>query len=231
MRLLKLVSVAAALALCAGTGTANAAVINWATWGSAIPGVPTGGSAIGTTAGGVTITYGGELQNLVANYPSWTPTTSYVGGSVGNAPPQSGGILRLIGGNSNVTDTIKFSTPVTDPIFAIWSLGQGGVSAKFNFNAPFTIQAGGPSVEYGGSSITALGNTVAGVEGNGTLQFNGTYSSISWTNPVREDWYGFTVGVQSAVPEPSTWAMMILGFAGVGFMAYRRRNSTALRAA
>ncbi len=27
-----------------------------------------------------------------------------------------------------------------------------------------------------------------------------------------------------AVPEPSTWAMMILGFAGVGFMTYRRRN-------
>ena len=29
----------------------------------------------------------------------------------------------------------------------------------------------------------------------------------------------------AAVPEPSTWAMMILGFAGVGFMAYRRRNN------
>jgi hypothetical protein len=27
----------------------------------------------------------------------------------------------------------------------------------------------------------------------------------------------------AAVPEPSTWAMMILGFAGFGFMAYRRR--------
>lgn len=26
----------------------------------------------------------------------------------------------------------------------------------------------------------------------------------------------------SAVPEPSTWAMMIIGFAGVGFIAYRR---------
>jgi PEP-CTERM motif len=34
----------------------------------------------------------------------------------------------------------------------------------------------------------------------------------------------------SAVPEPSTWAMMILGFAGVGYLAYRRRNqATALR--
>ncbi len=33
----------------------------------------------------------------------------------------------------------------------------------------------------------------------------------------------------AAVPEPSTWAMMILGFAGVGFMAYRRKNKMALR--
>jgi len=34
----------------------------------------------------------------------------------------------------------------------------------------------------------------------------------------------------TAVPEPSTWAMMILGFAGIGFMAYRRRsNGAALR--
>ena len=28
----------------------------------------------------------------------------------------------------------------------------------------------------------------------------------------------------TAVPEPSTWGMMILGFAGVGFMAYRRSH-------
>lgn len=33
-----------------------------------------------------------------------------------------------------------------------------------------------------------------------------------------------TVEVAAAVPEPSTWAMMILGFAGIGFVAYRRRN-------
>jgi PEP-CTERM motif len=33
------------------------------------------------------------------------------------------------------------------------------------------------------------------------------------------------------VPEPSTWAMMIFGFAGVGFMAYRRKSKPALMAA
>lgn len=31
----------------------------------------------------------------------------------------------------------------------------------------------------------------------------------------------------AAVPEPSTWAMMLLGFAGVGAMAYRRRRTAA----
>jgi hypothetical protein len=33
------------------------------------------------------------------------------------------------------------------------------------------------------------------------------------------------------VPEPSTWAMMILGFAGVGYMTYRRRMQAALTVA
>jgi hypothetical protein len=37
--------------------------------------------------------------------------------------------------------------------------------------------------------------------------------------------------ISSAVPEPSTWAMMILGFAGVGVMAYRRKSKPALMAA
>lgn len=36
------------------------------------------------------------------------------------------------------------------------------------------------------------------------------------------------IGVAGAVPEPSTWAMLILGFAGVGAMAFRRsRNGEA----
>jgi len=34
-------------------------------------------------------------------------------------------------------------------------------------------------------------------------------------------------GFLHAVPEASTWAMMILGFFGVGFMAYRRRKQNA----
>jgi hypothetical protein len=41
----------------------------------------------------------------------------------------------------------------------------------------------------------------------------------------------FTISSVSAVPEPSTWAMMLLGFAGIGFVAYRRKSKPALIAA
>ncbi len=40
-----------------------------------------------------------------------------------------------------------------------------------------------------------------------------------------------TDSVITAVPEASTWAMMILGFMGVGFMAYRRKNRFEFRLA
>jgi hypothetical protein len=35
------------------------------------------------------------------------------------------------------------------------------------------------------------------------------------------------INIAPGIPEPSTWAMMILGFAGVGFLTYRRRNRAA----
>jgi PEP-CTERM motif-containing protein len=31
----------------------------------------------------------------------------------------------------------------------------------------------------------------------------------------------------NGVPEPSTWAMMLIGFGGLGFVAYRRQKKTA----
>jgi hypothetical protein len=35
--------------------------------------------------------------------------------------------------------------------------------------------------------------------------------------------------LMAAVPEPSTWAMIVLGFAGIGFMTYRRKSKRAFR--
>jgi hypothetical protein len=40
-----------------------------------------------------------------------------------------------------------------------------------------------------------------------------------------------TFSMAAAVPEPSTWAMMIAGFVGLGFLAHRRKNRVVLCAA
>ncbi|WP_334511584.1 non-homologous end-joining DNA ligase [Bradyrhizobium sp. AZCC 1693] len=39
-----------------------------------------------------------------------------------------------------------------------------------------------------------------------------------------------SVALASSVPEPSTWAMMMLGFVAVGFLTYQRKQKMALRA-
>jgi hypothetical protein len=38
-------------------------------------------------------------------------------------------------------------------------------------------------------------------------------------------------GVAASTPEPSTWAMMVLGFAGVGFVGYRKSRKAVAVAA
>jgi hypothetical protein len=172
----------------------------------------------------VTASYSGELRSLPAPYPSYTPVATFSGGTVSNAPAPADGIVQIFGGADTGTHTITFSSAVLNPVLAIWSLGQPGLLAQFAFDQTFTIQSGGPNAEYGGSAITALGNTVSGVEGNGVIQFSGSVTSISWTNPIFENWYGFTVGVPvAAVPEPETYALMLAGLALLGARARRRR--------
>jgi hypothetical protein len=209
-----------------GPQAAYANTIDWASW-SDIVASPTSGSATGTTASG-NFTYTGELQSFMANYPTYTPATTFSGGTVGNAPPQANGIIQLFGATGAV-DTITFASAVTNPVIAIWSLGAGNVSASFAFDQPFTIESGGPSAEYQGASITADGNSVVGLEGNGVIQFTGTFNSISWTNPTFENWYGFTVGV-SEVPGPTLGAgpaSFVLAALFLGWFARRRANQFA----
>ncbi len=40
--------------------------------------------------------------------------------------------------------------------------------------------------------------------------------------------FGFDLAIGGAVPEPSTWAMMLAGFAGLGFMGWRRKAAWAV---
>ena len=63
---------------------------------------------------------------------------------------------------------------------------------------PFTVEAGGTSSVTGGQSISRPHNIIFGIEGNGVIQFAGTYSSLTWTNPILENDYAFTLGSPTA---------------------------------
>jgi hypothetical protein len=198
----------------------------WTDWTSATAGNATGSAA--GTLNGIGITYSGEvLSNRVINgsfAASWAPSTSFVGGTVTTSPATVGDIITLDGAYTG-TNTLTFASPITNPVLAIWSLGQPGASASFTFNATPTKEAGGPNINYGGSSIVVTGNVVSGSEGNGTVQFTGTFTSLSWTDTV-ENYYGFTVGMAgpsaAPIPEPSTWALLGVGLVALGLRARRR---------
>jgi hypothetical protein len=66
-------------------------------------------------------------------------------------------------------------------------------------------------------------------DGFDELQISTDIPSVGFGNAVAVDNIGTTLdGFTAAVPEPSTWAMIVLSFAGIGFMAYRRKSKPAL---
>jgi hypothetical protein len=87
-----------------------------------------------------------------------------------------------------------------------------------------------------GSSITF---SFTGLTGDsGALQVFTNASSYEDPTATLKDASGQVISfdllgpsLTPAVPEPSTWAMMILGFFGVGFMAYRRTSKPTMYAA
>jgi hypothetical protein len=211
------------LAACAvsTSAVARADTIAWTSWSSATSGNP--GSATGTI-GSINVTYSGQTTGLT-NVPSWGPASTFTGGLVGNAPPHTP-TIQLEGGSA-ITETISFSSTVVDPIFAIWSLGAPGTPASFDFSSKggqsFNLLGGGPNAEFGGSALTSTGSVVHGTEGNGLVQFNGSFDSITFTTPNFENYYAFTVGYDatltpvtpSTVPEPATLSLFSLGLASL----------------
>jgi len=109
-----------------------------------------------------------------------------------------------------------------------------------NVSGIFGGVSGLASISFGTNLIadlningTALGFTQ--LSGNGPDLFTGnpadpvfTLGSFNLSNPFFGQNDVLTISAVAAVPEPSTWAMMILGFAGVGFVAYRRNGKRAL---
>jgi len=139
----------------------------------------------------------------------------------------------------------SISTKISGEIQTLANMGvgfakSGGVPTSWSFQTQeelTAIQGAIWEVEYGFSATQVIGTSaenaliaqyVSFASGHYTAQYaTGIYA----TGPGGQGFGYSQAQVTGAVPEPSTWAMMILGFCGLGFMAYRRKSKPALMAA
>jgi PEP-CTERM motif len=80
-----------------------------------------------------------------------------------------------------------------------------------------------PGVGAGGHWVTAGGDWYSGAATSATLALVDVYSAEQWNDFVIDDisFVGQPGPPPSNVPEPSSWALMLLGFAGLGLTGCR----------
>jgi hypothetical protein len=138
-----------------------------------------------------------------------------------------------IGTNGSIgSGTYSFNAPISgsfDP-------NPGNFPGPYNYGVTCTNNTSG-KICGGPLTFTASGATAANPFVIGSPLGHGLFptDNIAFVADLSIDGDTGLVGSSpttvSAVPEPSTWAMMILGFAAVGFMACRRKNAMAVNAA
>lgn len=188
---------------------------------------------------------GGTGTNLVFN--SFDPTLGLVLGTLNGQHDEIVRLRDLSGdagfagtGGQNGNDIKIFNTADLD--ITVWDATNttqlGTTRDIFSLKGTGTVFFRVTTQETDGSTKTTLFQPGGFDLGNGNQQNGFDFKAIN--GEVITDLDIFTVGgkindfehfridvapLASAVPEASTWAMLIIGFAGIGFMRMRRRKT------
>jgi hypothetical protein len=143
-------------------------------------------------------------------YVSDTSTITSGGGEFFSA-----GVGTFVSGSTTVTLTGDVNEVLVNPPSDLLGFGQIIISpltvsveainnpafASYDLSTAFPLTSGSLNPPTGATFATSGGDLVFTDESFGAVSFQAT----------------------GGVPEASTWAMMIAGFAGLGFLAYRKR--------
>lgn len=167
------------------------------------------------------VVYNYEGEALSANAHAPFTTSDKVIGSIAFATP--------LAANLNLQSVNVASFSFTAGVETMTSAIYNPSFSRFNFStdAAGNITAWDIVVAAGGLGQINIENynSVIGpnVGDQATVGANNFFPGTAFA--LNHEAGEFTIA--APVPEPSTWATMILGFCGVGFMAYRRRNGLA----
>jgi hypothetical protein len=208
-----------------GSGTNQAVQTTAGTYNNPATGISSISFTDGSAGNALSGVYAGNVPAVVA---------SPYGDSNGTnlAAPTS---LYLAAGGGGGSVTVNYATAQTQ-LDLLW----GTVDSSATRN----VVSNGTSLATGSEVLSLMATFMGGGATSGSLDqnyeavvyiegINGTAGSTSVTfSDANSNSFEFALAQPlnvAPVPESSTWAMMILGFLGVGFMAYRRKSKPALR--
>jgi hypothetical protein len=160
-----------------------------------------------------------------SNFQIKTPPADSEGAPPANSIPSGTPYLSVLGGGSA---TITFDAPVT-----AFQFDWGSIDS---YNTLTISSSGADPMIIPGTNFTNPANGDQVLPGtNGLFTVRGdageTFSSITLTSGSNSFEIDNLAVKTGAVPEPATWAMMIMGFGGIGAMIRRRHGLGALRTA
>jgi hypothetical protein len=154
--------------------------------------------------------------------------------------------LSTVGGGSLAGDTHAYwaivmdytlSHDVTfDAVATQWTANGTPVSPLSNFGGIVGATASNPILPGEAYYVSGFsGHLTAGVQSGWREIFVSPYSFVSagGIDPDTANGFNFALHFTSTspVPEPSTWAMLLIGFGGLATAAWRRNRRAALAAA
>lgn len=151
--------------------------------------------------------------------------------------------LTFTGNHGNGTGTLVLDEPLPLATFQENFAGDlvslqatiGGITYNFN-PAAVDVNLGTGQMFYSisGASVPVVNPSPPGLTeilmiGGGAS--NGNFNIVNNGGPNLDDGtWTISAGVIASVPEPSTWALLLLGFAAIGAMTYRRSKSAMVAA-